>query len=397
MTQTITARHLITDIGSVEFAVLTVTPDGNIGEIYSDPKALLHETTTLTAAFLDIHTHGAMGHDVMRASPADLAELQRFLATRGVANYLPTTVTASVDATLRALEAMANAIDGPMRENEARPIGIHLEGPFLSHIKRGMHPAHELQPPSIELFDRFHSAARGHVRLITIAPEPGAALPEPSALSPEPSSALDLIRHATALGVRCSIGHTNANAADTLAAIDAGAASATHTYNAMRPLDHREPGVLGTVLTDDRLFAELICDGIHVDPALVRLWLKAKGPDRAILVTDAMEATGMTDGDYTLGESAVTVLNGRALLRDDLVLGKHTLAGSVLTMDTAVANLQRFTSAPLADATRLASHNPAVMLGMPELTRLAPGSPANLNRFDAEGRLVATYLLGRKV
>ena len=424
MNQTITARHLITDIGTVEFAVLTLTPDGAIGEVYSDPKALHSETTTLTAAFLDIHTHGAMGHDVMRASPAELSQLQRFLATRGVAHFLPTTVTASVDATLRALEALASAIEAPARENEARPIGIHLEGPFLSHSKRGMHPSHELQPPSIELFDRFHAAARGHIRLITIAPEPNAAInPGPTTrdlttgsggpsfalsakggvssearpLSTHSDTALDLIRHATALGVRCSIGHTNANAAETLAAVTAGAASATHTYNAMRPLDHREPGVLGTVLTDDRLFAELICDGIHVAPSLVRLWLKAKGTDRAILITDAMEGTGMPDGDYTLGESAVTVRNGQALLRDDLLQGKETLAGSVLTMDLAVANVQRFTQASLADATRLASHNPAALLGTPELTRLAPGSPANLNRFDHQGRLIATYIRGNAV
>jgi len=396
MTKTITARHLITDIGTVEFAVLSVPPDGLIGEIYSDPKALHDDTTTLTAALLDVHTHGAMGHDVMRASPADLAELQRFLATRGVAHYLPTTVTASVDTTLRALESLANAIERAPTDNEARPIGIHLEGPFLSHAKRGMHPPAELQPPSIELFDRFNAAARGHVKLVTIAPEPNAAKPSPGP-SNGASPALDLIRHATAFGVRISLGHTNANAADSLAAIAAGATSATHTFNAMRPLDHREPGILGTVLTDDRLYAELICDGVHVAPTLVRLWLRAKGRDRAILVTDAMEAAGMPDGDYTLGESAVTVINGRVLLKEDLARGKDTLAGSILTLDKAVSNLQAFTHASLADATRLASHNPAAMLGQPELTRLAPGSPANLNRFDVEGHLIATYLRGQEI
>src|SRR5438067_1767037 len=129
MTQTITARHLITDIGSVEFPVITLTADGTIGEIYSDPKSLHADHTTLTAAFLDIHTHGAMGHDVMRASPSDFAELQRFLAAHGVAHYLPTTVTASVDTTLRALDALANAIEAAPRDGEARPLGIHLEGP----------------------------------------------------------------------------------------------------------------------------------------------------------------------------------------------------------------------------------------------------------------------------
>ena len=186
-------------------------------------------------------------------------------------------------------------------------------------------------------------------------------------------------------------------AADTLAAIDAGAASATHTFNAMRALDHREPGILGIALDDDRLFAELICDGVHVAPPLVRLWLKAKGRDRAILVTDAMSAAGMPDGDYKLAGLAVHVANGRAELSEDLAQGKQTLAGSVLTLDRAVANVQSFTGGSLADAARFASHNPAAMLGRPELTRIATGRPANLNRFSPTGALTATYLRGQRL
>jgi N-acetylglucosamine-6-phosphate deacetylase len=165
----------------------------------------------------------------------------------------------------------------------------------------------------------------------------------------------------------------------------------------MRPLDHREPGILGTVLDDHRLFAELICDGIHVAPPLVRLWLHAKTSTRAILVSDSISATGMPDGDYMLGPLRVTVADGVAQLTDDLAAGKQTLAGSVLTLDRAVANVQAFTAASLAEATRLASHNPAAMLGLPTLTRLAPGSPANLNRFDADNHLTATYIRGQLI
>jgi N-acetylglucosamine-6-phosphate deacetylase len=209
--------------------------------------------------------------------------------------------------------------------------------------------------------------------------------------------AIDLTRHCTQQGVRVSLGHSNATAAQTLPAIAAGATSATHTFNAMRALDHREPGLLATVLDSDSLYAELICDGIHVAPPLVRLWLKAKGPNRSILVTDSMSATGMPDGDYTLGHFTVTVSNGTALLAEDLAKGKQTLAGSVLTLDKAVANLQSFTQSTLAEATRLASHNPAAMLGQPHLTRLAPNSPANLNRFNPAGQLIATYIRGTQV
>lgn len=380
---TLTARRLLTDIGSVEFPVLAVDAEGRLADISSDPRALAGETDVLTAAFLDIHTHGALGHDVMNASLTGLGELQRFLAAHGVAAYLPTTVTASLDSTLAALERLADAIEASQRPGEARPLGIHIEGPFISHAKRGMHPAAAIQPPSVALFDRLQQAARGHICLMTVAPElPGA---------------LDLIRHATAGGVRCSIGHTDALAAEVLEGLAAGAVSATHTYNAMRSLGHREPGALGAVLDEDSLFAELICDGVHVAPAPVRLWLKAKGARRGILVTDALSATGMPDGDYTLGQTPVRVRGTQALVIEDLQAGKETLAGSVLTMDQAVANLRQFTGAPLDDATRLASHNPAAMLGRPELTRLAPGAAANLNRFDANGALIATYLNGRRV
>jgi N-acetylglucosamine-6-phosphate deacetylase len=379
MTKTLTARYLVTADTVVDYPVLTLAEDGTIADIVSDPLALQHETTTLTAAFLDIHTHGALGHDVMTASPAALGEMQRFLATRGVAHYLPTTVTDSVDNTLRALECLATAIESSTNENEATPIGIHLEGPFLSHAKRGVHPVNDLQPPSIELFDKFRSSARGHISLMTIAPE----LPE----------AYDLIAHATAYGVKISIGHSNATATETLPAITAGATSATHTFNAMRAIDHREPGILATVLDDDRLFAELICDGVHVAPPLVRLWLKAKGMSRAILVTDAMSATGMPQGLYSLAGQPVNVTSDRAVLASD----PNTLAGSILTMDRAVANLQAFMRCDIAEATRLASHNPANMLGLPQITALNTGSPANLNRFGSTGRLIATYMRGSQI
>ena len=270
---------------------------------------------------------------------------------------------------------MLTAIENPT-QGQATPIGIHLEGPFISHAKRGVHPPADIQLPSIELFDRFNAAARGHIRLITIAPEiPGA---------------LDLIRHCASLNIRVSLGHSNAKSPETEAAIAAGAISATHTFNAMRPLEHRDPGIVGTVLDNHALYAELICDGIHVAPELIRLWLKAKGEDRAILVTDSISATGMPDGTYKLGNLTIEVANNTCILE-----GTHTLAGSVLTMDQAIANLQRITGATLSTAVRLASHNPATLLGLtPALT---PGQPANLNTFTPEGHLKSTILRGTSV
>jgi N-acetylglucosamine-6-phosphate deacetylase len=375
MPKTLTARRLYTSQGAIDHAVISVDEMGLISSIGSDPA--IRSEDTLTPTFFDIHTHGAVNHDVMQASPAELALIGRFLAGKGVGHYLPTTVTAAIEPTLRSLEALANAIEAEPANNQARPIGIHLEGPFISHAKRGVHPPADILPPDIALFDRFQQAARGHIRLVTIAPEtPGA---------------LALIEHATARGVKVSIGHTNATSEEAQAAIAAGAASATHTFNAMRALDHRDPGVAATVLDDDRLFAELICDGIHVAPEMVRLWLKAKGADRAILVTDSMSATGMPDGIYTLGTFQVEVANGRAMARG-------SLAGSVLTMDRAVANLQRFTGSALGTAVRLASHNPAKLLGLEDtVASITVGQPANFNVFTADGELRTTILKGVRV
>ena len=372
----ITARTLITPEGTLAYPAVTVSAAGLIEDISTD--ASLRSGAILTPTFLDIHIHGAAGHDVMSATPAQLTEIQRFLARHGTSHYLPTTVTASIDDTLAALDRLASAIEQPTPADQATPIGIHLEGPFLSHAKRGVHPTALLQPPSIPLFDRFQQAARGRIKLLTLAPEiPGA---------------LDLIRHATAGGVRVSLGHTDATAPEALAAIAAGATSATHTFNAMRSLDHREPGVLGTVLDTPTLFAELICDGIHVHPALVRMWLRAKA-GYAILVTDAIAATGMPDGPTTLAGLPVTVRDGRASLTDS----PETLAGSVLTLDRAVANLIQFTGCRLEAAARAASTQPARMLGLDRLFSMRPGQPANFNQYTPEGRLEATWLNGHKL
>jgi N-acetylglucosamine-6-phosphate deacetylase len=382
--KSISARTLITSTGRIDYPEIAIDSDGIIASIIpGEPNA---SDTILTSTFFDIHIHGAAGHDTMEATPQAFSAIGKFLATKGVTNYLATTVTAPIDATLNALEGIANAIDAPLNATSApaaRAIGIHLEGPFISHAKRGAHPPTNLQPPSIALFDRLQQAARGHIRLITIAPEtPGA---------------LDLIEYVTKSGIKVSLGHSNATAAETRAAIAAGATSATHTFNAMRPLDHREPGIAGVVLDARSLYAELICDGIHVAPELIRLWLRAKGPDRAILITDSISATGMPGGNYRLGEIPVTVANGRCLLTTNLANGVETLAGSLLTMDRAVANLRHFTGASLATAVHLASRNPAHMLGLTHLTEIAPGRPANFNVFSADGTFQQTILLGRPI
>ena len=234
-------------------------------------------------------------------------------------------------------------IHGNGDEAQARPLGIHLEGPFLSHKRRGVHPPEYLVEPTLEIFERLWQAARGQVRMMTIAPElPGA---------------LEVIAEAARRKVCVSIGHSDAALEAARAGVRAGARHATHTFNAMRPLDHRDPGILGEVLTDRQLSADIIADGIHVAPEVVQLFLRAKGVERAVLITDAMAAAGMPDGTYQLGPIQVEVKDGKCTMD-----GK--LAGSVLTMDRAVRNVIQFAGWSLQDAVRAATLNPARAAGL---------------------------------
>lgn len=360
----------------IEDGIVSSMGTQEAGESAAGDRVLDYPGATLAPAFFDVHMHGAAGHDVMEATPEALLGVGGFLASRGTGSYLATTVTASKDATLRALAGLAKLVAKAPDEarHKAWPIGIHLEGPFLSHAKKGVQPAEHLLTPDIATFDRFFDASEGHIKLMTMAPElPGA---------------VELVAHASARGVRVSLGHSDATSAETRAAIAAGAASATHTFNAMRPLDHREPGILGTVLTTDSLYAELICDGIHTAPELVKLWWRAKGPERAILVTDAMSAAGMPDGEYHLGGFAVQVANGKAMARG-------VLAGSVLTLDRALTNFLEFTGADLEQGLRLLSTNPATMTGFQDRAgSLAVGQKANLVAVDGAGKLLASFVNG---
>ena len=333
----------------------------------------------LAPGFVDIHMHGGAGLDVMRASPADLPHLNRFLTTHGVTGYFPTTVAAPLDQTYRALESLADAIEvGPVSSDdgaEARPLGIHLEGPFLSHKRRGVHPPQYLVEPTLEIFERLWQAARGQVRMMTIAPElPGA---------------LEVIAEAAQRKICVSIGHSDAVLDAARAGVRAGARHATHTFNAMRPLDHRDPGILAEVLTDRQLTADIIADGIHVAPEVVQLFLQAKGTERAVLITDATAAAGMPDGVYQLGPIQVEVKDGKCTMD-----GK--LAGSVLTMDRAVRNVTHFAGWSLQDAVRAATLNAARAVGLAQRCGvLAPGAEANVVVLSPSGEVRQTFVRGR--
>lgn len=378
MLTTILANRLIAADGIIERPLLTLEESALV-TVSSLPGTEMPRVThhwpeaTITAGLFDIHTHGAVGHDVMEGDTNALRSIGTFLARHGITEYLATTVTASMDFTKAALAAIARHIARGPDPDEARIAGIHIEGPFLCHAKRGMHPPQHLQRPTPELLDELWQASEGRIALMTIAPEiPGA---------------LETMARAHELGIRCSVGHSDADTKQTVRALEVGVASATHTFNAMRALNHRDPGILGVVLDRHELYAELICDGVHVAPELVRLWLKAKGPERGILVTDALEATGMPNGMYKLGETRVHVQDGRCTTDEGV------LAGSVLTLEQAVTNFRSFTGCDLPTAVRLASRNPLRMLGRPDTLRI--GGEASFNAFSPEGKLMHTALRGR--
>ena len=300
------------------------------------------EEQTLVPGFIDVHIHGGGGRDVMEGSREALEVISAVLAKHGTTSFLATTVTASPITTIRAVESLGKLMteDTP----GAKILGVHLEGPFISEKKRGVHPPEHIRKPSIRIFDELFKISGSNIKLITIAPEV--------------EGGLELIQDARSKGVRVSIGHSNATFQETTLAIDAGASHATHTYNAMREFNHRDPGILGAVLTDTRVWAEVIADGVHVDPAAINILLKCKGVRNVLLITDAISATDMPDGQYQLGSFVVKVSNG--ICRSP----EGQLAGSTLTQDRALRNIIRWSGLPLEEAIYMLTQSPAKAIGV---------------------------------
>jgi len=382
MTWTLSAKRLFTPFEVIERPRVFV--DGDlITRVATQQEAevvgqdVSFKDAFLAPGFVDIHIHGGGGHDVMEDDASALPAVESQLARHGVSAYYPTTVTAPLDRTLRALEHLGTAIErmgeGPSSPGRARPLGIHLEGPFISHARRGVHPPQDLLAPRVETFNKFWDAAHGQIRVMTIAPEL--------------EGALDVIELASRLGVCVSLGHSDATYGLAQRGIEAGARHATHTFNAMRPLGHRDPGILGAALVSEHLTADVIADGIHLDPVILELFLKAKGIDRAVLITDAIAATGMPEGRYMLGSLEVEVKDG-ACMHD----GK--LAGSVLTMDRAVRNVAALGGWNLQKAVQLATANPARVLGQNSRGRIAAGMAADLAVLDEHGQVLKTIVGG---
>lgn len=340
-----------------------------------DAEIIYQEGTLVAPGFMDLHVHGAGGRDLMDGTCESLQAVSSTLARHGTTAFLATTLSApdsDTETAIRGFVANRNKVlEG------AVPLGLHLEGPFLNPVRKGTHNSRYLALPSIPALRRFVETSGRTILKMTIAPELDQALP--------------LIREAVEMGIQVSMGHSDATVEQARTAVEAGATQATHVFNAMRPFQQREPGILGLVLTDDRVYAELIADGIHVHPTAVEMLVRLKGADRTLLITDGLSAVDMPEGKYPLGDKMVLVSEGACRDFDG------TLAGSTLTLDRAVRNLVKWIGLPLEDALTAASASPARSMRLAHKGVIEPGADADLVFLDPHLNVVRTMVAGRIV
>jgi N-acetylglucosamine-6-phosphate deacetylase len=327
-----------------------ITGLGPRDEVRVPPEAVHYAAgdKIVVPGFVDIHIHGAGGHDVMEANARALDRITATVARYGTTSILATTVTAPVEETCHSLQGIARYIRNHEKPGDgtraaAEILGIHLEGPFISKARRGVHPPDAIARPSAEELEKFRKAADGLVKIVTIAPElPGA---------------IELIASAVADGLVVAVGHTDADYEQTRAAFEAGARHAVHFFNAMRPFSHRDPGVIGAVLTEPEMTAEVIADGVHVAGPAIQVLIGTKGFHTVLLASDGTSATGMPDGNYRLGTMEVAVKGG--VCRNS----EGKLAGSTLTLDRALRYLVEL-GVPFIEAVRMATVLPARRIGV---------------------------------
>jgi N-acetylglucosamine-6-phosphate deacetylase len=317
---------------------------------------------------IDVQINGAHGFD-FTSDPASIWRVGARLPEHGVSAFLPTIITSPPEAIDAARAAI---LERPADYHGAEPLGLHLEGPMLSPKRPGVHDPELMRLPNLDLVQGW--APEGGVAIVTMAPEL--------------DGSREVIKTLTDAGVVVSAGHSAATLAEAEAAFAWGATAVTHLFNAMEPFDHRAPGLIGAVVRHKSAIAGLIADGLHSDPAVVLAAWKWLGPSRLALVTDAIAATGLGDGEYRLGHTAVTVKQGKVTDQSG------RLAGSTLTMDRAVRNLVDFAGCSPVEAVAAASSVPAGLLGRADRGRLAVGNRADLVLFDEEMQVVATMVGG---
>ncbi len=370
----ILAGKLYTPTKVIDDAYISIN-DGKITEITQSKARPDLSFPIVAPGLIDTHTHGAVGVDAMKLDKDGLTKLSIFYAKHGVTSFLLTTVSDTFENTLHICEAASNLMNEFFAG--AKLVGLHMEGPYLNPSKKGAHKEQYLKNPDMNELQELVSKYGKIIKVFTIAPEL--------------QNSMQAIRFLSENKIVVTLGHTDADYETALKAIGNGAKRATHVFNAMRSFSHRDPGIIGAVLTDDRVFCEVICDFIHLHPCALDLVIKAKGFRRTVLVSDSMSATGLNDGEYELGDLQVTVKNGVAKLK-----GSETLAGSTLTLDQAVSNLVFRMNYKTKDVIRMATLNASIASGL-NLGRIAVGSIADLVCLDENLMVVATVVNGKVV
>jgi len=328
----------------------------------------------ISPGFIDLHVHGALGRNVMDADIESLNIIGSHLIRSGVTGFLPTTLSSSTDAVNRAVETVKRAPGFPL---VSKPLGVHLEGPYLNSRQKGAQDSRFIRNMTEMDVENLAESIKSIKTVITMAPECG--------------QNLNFISRLRDMGVIVAIGHSAATYEQTRAGIAEGITQATHLFNAMTKFHHREPGVVGAVLESDKVMAEIIADGVHVHSALLNLVLKMKGHEKVCLVSDSVDPAGLGEGDFTLWNTPVEVKEGCVLLR-----GTKTLAGSVLRMNVAVKNALAWTSLSISQAVQMASLVPAQVLGLAEeIGSIVKGKYANLTVFDQEFQIIQSYVSGK--
>lgn len=330
----------------------------------------------IVPGYIDIHVHGGGGSDVMDGDYEAINQIAISHSHFGTTSFLPTTMTMSKDKIIRSLRSICEAVKKGTAGSEI--LGIHMEGPYINPEKKGAQKEEDIRKISIDEFSEFNQASGNLIRLVTIAPEmPGA---------------IGLIKYLYEQGIITSVGHTNATYVQTQAGIRAGLSHVTHTFDAMRGLHHREPGVVGAALTSPELTVEIIADGIHIHPIVLKILTKIKEDEKVVLITDAMRAAGLKEGTYDLGGQEVIVTKGQARLKDG------TLAGSVLTMDKAVKNMVNKIGIQLPKAIQMASYNPAKSIGIENKKgSIEPGKDADIVILNKNLETELTMVAGKVV
>jgi N-acetylglucosamine-6-phosphate deacetylase len=359
----------------IENGVLVVEDDHiyNITPELDNIPIEIFKDCYIMPGFVDIHTHGAVGVDVMDGDPQGIVKMAEFLAAHGVTSFLPTTTTLDIETTRKAILAVKKAKE--IDKTGAKILGIHLEGPFINPKYKGAQNEQFIVEPTKEVLNKL--TEEDIVKLITIAPEL--------------SGAEETIKILRDKGINVSMGHSDATYDDTMKGVISGATQVTHLFNGMRPFHHREPGIIGAALATDAIRCQIIADGIHLHFGTIRMVYKAKGYRNIILISDSMSATGLSDGNYELGGLKVSVKSGAPRLPNG------SLAGSTLTLDVAVRNMVNKAFIPLPFVSKMASKVPAESIGEFDIGEFSYGKKADITILDKSFKVIRTYIDGRLI